>query len=228
MEGNAEFYSSPQLAVMGIDESAFGELNEQKKFKLAMDRLLALSKDADGDSPTIQQLQQATMTPHSDMLRTVASAFSGETGIPLNSLGVIHDNPASAEAIRAAEHDLLIDVTYQNKFVLSSAVKGIAQLAVMVRDGLIEAPAEAWRLSAVFADPEFRSTSANADAYVKLAGANEDLKNSSVLLETVFDEDRVERIVDERKRAQGGTVLTQLLASRTAPTQEVVPNGGAG
>ena len=200
MEGNAEFYSSPQLAVMGIDEEAFGELNEQKKFKLAMDLLLALSKDADGDSPTIKQLQQATMTPHSDMLRTVASAFSGETGIPLASLGIIHDNPSSAEAMRAAEHDLLIDVTYQNKFVLASAVKEVSTLAVMVRD-LTEPPAEAWKLSALFADPEFRSTSANADAYVKLAGANPDLASSPVLLETVFDEDRVERIVDEHRQA---------------------------
>jgi hypothetical protein len=97
----------------------------------------------------------------------------------------------------------------------------------MVRDGLTEAPDEAWRLSASFADPEFRSTSANADAYVKLAGANEDLKNSSVLLETVFDEDRIERIEAERTRAQAGTALTQLLAARQ-PTQEVTADGGAG
>ena len=228
MEGNAEFYSSPQLAVLGIDESAFGELSEQKKFKLAMDRLLALTKDADGDSPTIQQLQQATMTPHSDMLRTVASAFSGETGIPLASLGIIHDNPSSAEAMRAAEHDLLIDVTYQNKFVLSSAVKEVATLAAMVRDGLTEPPEEAWKLSALFADPEFRSTSANADAYVKLAGANPELAQSPVLLETVFDEDQVGRITEDRRRAQSGSVLQSLVASAQAQAPQVVTANGAG
>jgi hypothetical protein len=224
MEGNAEFYSSPQLAIEGIDPEAFGEVSEQAKFKLAMDRLIALTRDADGNTPNIKQLQQATMTPHSDMLRTVASAFSGETGIPLSSLGIIHDNPSSAEAMRAAEHDLLIDVTYQNKFVLASAVKNIAQLSVMVRDGLTEPPEEAWKLSAAFSDPEFRSTSANADAYVKLAGANPDLSNSPVLLETVFTEDKIERILDERKRAQAGGALAQLLAGGTpaadgAPTE---------
>jgi len=213
MEGNAEFYSSPQLAIEGIDPDSFGEVSESKKFKLAMDRLIALTRDADGNAPSIKQLQQATMTPHSDMLRTVASAFSGETGIPLNSLGVIHDNPASAEAIRAAEHDLLIDVTYQNKYVLSNAVANIARLAAMVRDGLTEPPAESWKLSARFADPEFRSTSANADAYVKLAGANEDLKSSPVLLETVFDDDQVERIQDERKLNQAGGLIGQLLGA---------------
>lgn len=226
MEGNAEFYSSPQLAVLGISDEAFGGLDDSKKFKLAMDRLIALTSDEDGNKPELKQLQQATMTPHSDMLRTVAMAFSGETGIPPHSLGIIHDNPSSAEAIRAAEHDLLIDVTYQNKFVLSSAVKNIAQLSVMVRDGLTQPPEEAWKLSAVFADPEFRSTSANADAYVKLAGANPDLANSPVLLETVFDDDGIARIESDRARAQAPGVLSQLLASRQPPTPEVIPNGG--
>ena len=216
MEGNAEFYSSPQLAIEGIDPDAFEGQSEQKKFKLAMDRLIALTKDEDGDKPTIKQMQQATMTPHSDMLRTVAMAFSGETGIPPHSLGIIHDNPSSAEAIRAAEHDLLIDVTYQNKYVLAYAVKNIATLAVMVRDGMTEPPAEAWKLSARFADPEFRSTSANADAYVKLAGANEELASSAVLLETVFDDDQVERITEERKRGQAGGLLQQILSGSPA------------
>lgn len=230
MEGNAEFYSSPQLAIEGIDPDAFGEVSEQKKFKLAMDRLIALTRDADGNAPSIKQLQQATMTPHSDMLRTVAMAFCGETGISPPSLGIIHDNPSSAEAVRAAEHDLLIDVTYQNKFVLASAVKSIAQMAVMVRDGLTEPPAEAWKLSAVFADPEFRSTSANADAVVKLAGGLPDLAQSTVLLEEIFDEEKIARIADERKRAQAGNRLDSLIAAtrQVGPTQEVVADGGAG
>ena len=229
MEGNAEFYSSPQIAIEGIDPDAFGDVSEAKKFKLAMDRLIALTRDADGNAPTIKQLQQATMTPHSDMLRTVAMAFSGETGIPPHSLGVIHDNPSSAEAIRAAEHDLLIDVTYQNKQVLGTAVRNIATLAVMVRDGLSEPPAEAWKLSARFSDPEFRSTSANADAYVKLAGANEDLKSSSVLLETVFDDDQVARIEEERTRGQSQANRMALIeAARARVTlQEVPADGGA-
>lgn len=214
MEGNAEFYSSPQIAVEGIDADAFEGISESKKFKLAMDRLLALTKDEDGDKPTIKQMQQATMTPHSDMLRTVAMAFSGETGIPPSSLGIIHDQPASAEAIRAAEHDLLIDVTYQNDYVLGTAVRNIAKLAVMVRDGLTEPPAEAWKLSAKFADPEFKSTTAEADAAVKLAGGFPELAKSTVLLEEVFDQDQILRIQEERTRSNAGGLLDRILAER--------------
>lgn len=220
MEGNAEFYSSPQLALLGVDEDAFSDLTESKKFKLAMDRLLALSKDADGDSPSLMQLQQATMTPHSDMLRTVAMAFSGETGIPPSSLGIIHDNPSSAEAIRAAEHDLLIDVTYQNKYVLQTAVANIARLAVMVRDGLTEPPAEAWKLSASFADPEFRSLSAKADAVQKLASDMDELSKHPVLLEQIFDDDQVIRIREERTRSAAPGILERVL-SRTPVTEPV-------
>jgi hypothetical protein len=35
------------------------------------------------------------------MLRQLAAQFAGETGVPLNSLGVVQDNPSSAEAIYA-------------------------------------------------------------------------------------------------------------------------------
>jgi hypothetical protein len=236
MEGNAEFYSSPQLAIEGIDPDAFGEVSESRKFKLAMDRLIALTRDADGNTPNIKQLQQATMTPHSDMLRTVASAFSGETGIPLAELGILHDNPSSAEAMLTAERKLMLEVGNQNDVVLGESVTQIGVLAVMVRDGLTQPPTDAWKLSARFADPEFRSLSANADAYVKLAGANPDLANSPVLLETVFDEDQVERILDERKTAQAGARLDALVAAATnptpvtpiqsRPTQGALANGG--
>lgn len=226
MEGNAEAYSWPQIAVEGIDPESFGEMSETKKFKLAMDRLIALSRDADGNMPNIKQLQQATMAPHSEMIRTVASAFSGETGISLAELGILHDNPASADAMFMAERGLLLDVKYQNEMVFSSAVRNIATLGVMVRDGLTEPPAEAWKLSAVFADPEFRSYAAKADAYVKFAGADPDLAKSSVLLETIFDEDQVKRIQADRTRAQAGGLLSQLIANKPAqPVTPAVPEG---
>lgn len=202
MEANAEFYSTPQIALLGVDPESFdGQMSESMKFKLAMDRLLALTKDQDGEKPELTQLSQASMSPHSDMLRTVAMAFSGETGIPPSSLGIIHDQPASAEAIRANEHDMLVDVSYQNKFVLSDAVREIAILAVMVRDGLKDVPDEAWSLSARFADPEFQSLSAQSDAVQKLAPQMPVLAQYPVLLEQVFDDDQVARIQADQRRS---------------------------
>lgn len=194
MEGNAEFYSSPQLAIEGIDPSAFEGVDEQRRFKLAMDRIIALTKDQDGDKPSIKQMQQATMTPHSDMLRTVAMAFSGETGIPPSGLGIIHDQPASAEAITASERYLLADVMYQNEMVLKPAVTEIATLAVMVRDGLSEPPKDSWKLSSYFSDPEMRALSTKADAVQKLASDMDTISRHPVLMEQIFTDDEIKRI----------------------------------
>lgn len=227
MEGNAEFYSTPQLALLGVDPDSFdGAMPESMKFKLAMDRLLALTKDSDGEKPELKQLAQASMAPHSDMLRTVAMAFSGETGIPPSSLGIIHDQPASADAIRANEHDMLIEVTYQNKYVLSYAVRDIAILAVMVRDGLSEVPDEAWKLSTRFADPEFQSLSAQSDAVQKLASTMPTLAQYPVLLEQIFDQNEVERIMADQRRSTVAAFMQQVQERVTSPRVEEAANAG--
>lgn len=214
MEGNAEFYSSPQIALLGMSDEAFDKLSasDEKRFKLAMDRVIGFTKDDEGKAPELKQLSQASMQPHSDMLRTVAMAFSGETGIPPSSLGIIHDQPASAEAIRAAEHDLLIDATHHNRYVHSQTVRDVMGLAVMVRDGLTETPGELRRLSVRFADPEFRSLSAQADAVQKLASDMPNLSKWGVLLEQVFDDSQVERIQADRRMNEARSLVDQFMS----------------
>lgn len=230
MEGNAEFYSSPQIALLGVDyETFYGDnpMSENEKFKLAMDRLLAISKDEDGDKPDLKQLQQATMTPHSDMMRTIAMAFSGETSLPPSSLGVIHDQPASAEAIRAAEHDLLIDASYHNNSVHPKAVKQIMELAVMVRDNATVVPDDMWRLSVRFIDPEFRSLSAEADAVTKIGAAMPSLVDQPVLLERIFTADEVERIRVDGQKSSVASLVDRIANAQQAP-QNVVDAQQAG
>lgn len=220
MEGNAEFYSSPQIALLGVDyESFYGDnaMSESEKFKLAMDRLLAISKDEDGDKPDLKQLQQATMTPHSDMMRTIAMAFSGETSLPPSSLGVIHDQPASAEAIRAAEHDLLIDASYHNNSVHPKSVKQIMELAVMVRDNVTVVPDDMWRLSVRFIDPEFRSLSAEADAVTKIGAAMPSLVDQPVLLERIFTADEVERIRVDGQKSSVASLVDRIANAQAVP-----------
>ena len=219
MESNAEVYSSPLVVLEGVDADSFETPAAALAFKLAQDRALALTKDEDGASPTVKQLQQATMTPHSEMLRTFAGQFSGETGIPVSALGIIHDQPASAEAIRAAEHDLLIDVTYHNRVVFSRAVEDIARLAWQTINPRQALPAEAWKIEALFTDPEFRSTSGKADAALKLA-AHPLLADSTVTLEGLFDQDTIKRITDERRRSAGASLVDRLLSQ---PVESVNP-----
>ena len=129
----------------------------------------------------------------------------------------IHDQPASAEAIRAAKHDMLVDASYQNKYVLSGSMQEIAILSVMVRDGLSTPPVEAWRLSSRFADPEFRSLSAQADAVQKLSSDMDTLAKYPVLLEQIFDDDQTERIRADARRSQGASLIERLANANSIP-----------
>ena len=49
------------------------------------------------------------MQPHIDYMRSLAARFSGETNVPLSELGMVTDNPASAEAVYAAKESMIVD-----------------------------------------------------------------------------------------------------------------------
>lgn len=67
-----------------------------------MSAMMMFTKDEDGDKPTVSQFSQQSMAPHIDELRSLASAFAGETGLTIDDLGFSTENPSSAEAIKAS------------------------------------------------------------------------------------------------------------------------------
>ena len=71
-----------------------------------MSSMLQYSKDEDGDSPTIGQFSQQSMNPHMEQLKMFAALFAGETGLTLDDLGFVTENPSSAEAIKASHENL--------------------------------------------------------------------------------------------------------------------------
>ena len=101
-EISAEFYSFPQKYVLGRDPDG----DPLDKWKATISSLLEISAGENGDKPTVGQFQQQSMQPHVDQLRMFASLFAGETGLTVDDLGFVSDNPASAEAIKAS-HDTL-------------------------------------------------------------------------------------------------------------------------
>ena len=101
-EISAEFYSFPQKWVTGLEEGA----DKFDKWQATMASILAFTKDADGDRPTVGQFTQGAMTPHMDQLRMFTSLFAGETGLTLDDLGFPSDNPSSADAIRSQHESL--------------------------------------------------------------------------------------------------------------------------
>lgn len=100
----AEFYSFPQKYIVGLSQDA----EPMEKWKATISSFLQFTKDSDGDSPKLGQFTQPSMSPFTEQLRTLASGFAGETGLTLDDLGFVTENPSSAEAIKASHETLRI------------------------------------------------------------------------------------------------------------------------
>ncbi|MDY3007006.1 hypothetical protein [Anaerococcus porci] len=100
----AEFYSFPQKYIVGLDPEA----EPLDQYKATIASILQFSKDQDHESPKLGQFPQTSMAPFTEQLKTLASAFAGETGLTLDDLGFVTDNPSSAEAIKASHETLRI------------------------------------------------------------------------------------------------------------------------
>lgn len=98
----AEFYSFPQKFLLGRDPDAEG----LDTWKATVSTMLDISKGEDGSVPRLGQFTTASMAPFVDQLRMIASLFAGETGLTLDDLGFVTDNPSSAEAIKASHETL--------------------------------------------------------------------------------------------------------------------------
>lgn len=100
----AEFYSFPQKYVVGLSPDA----ERMDTWRATVSSFLKLDKDMDGDSPKLGQFAQPSMSPFTEQLKTLASSFAGESGLTLDDLGFVTDNPSSAEAIKASHETLRV------------------------------------------------------------------------------------------------------------------------
>lgn len=128
-EISAEFYSFPQKYATGLSEDA--EILD--KWRASMSTLLTFTKDEDGDKPTVGQFQQQSMLPYTEQLRTFAALFAGETGLTLDDLGFVSDNPSSQEAIKAS-HETLRLAAKKAQRTFGSGFLNVGYLATCVRD----------------------------------------------------------------------------------------------
>lgn len=210
----AEFYSSPQRYILGADPEAF-DGGTASQWQSIMGRLWALDHDEEAAFPTsVGQFPQVSMQPHGEQLRMFASLFAGETSLPLDELGIISDNPSSAEALHASERRLVL--------VTNGAVRGWSprleramRTAVELREG--KAVPELAGLQALWGNTALPSEAAATDSAVKLVGAFPDLASSPVMLARAgFDAPTIERLEGDRRRFAARQLAADALAARAA------------
>mgnify|MGYP000216072285 FL=1 len=102
MSVSAQFYSFPQKWVTGLDN----DTDTFDKWQMVMSAMMAFARDEDGNSPTVGQFVQQSMSPYNEQLKTIASLFGGETGLTLDDMGFPSSNPSSAEGIKASHETL--------------------------------------------------------------------------------------------------------------------------
>lgn len=212
MEANAEFYSAPKLWFLGLH----GKFKKDVWSSL-VSAINGVSKDLDGDVPQLQQVSQASMAPHTEMLRTIAMLVASETSLPVNDLGITMDNPASAEAMAAAERKLSREADRQNR-LFGRALKDVMGMAVMLDHGLSEVPDEIRDLRPVWAPTREVSDAARADYYAKVSQVNPAWAESDVGLAKLgltFSELQSFRAYQREQRAKEH--IDQLRAANTAP-----------
>lgn len=125
----AEFFSYPQRYALGLSPDA----EPMDKWQAAMSSFMAITSDEEGETPTLGQFQQQSMAPHTEQLRMFAALFAGETGLTLDDLGFVTDNPSSAEAIKAS-HETLRLTARKAQRTFGTGFLNAGYLAACIRD----------------------------------------------------------------------------------------------
>lgn len=211
----AEFYAAPRMYALGVSKDAFSK----GKWQAAIDRWFAIGKDQDGDLPEVGQFAQMTMQPLSDQYRWYASQFSGETGVPLSSLGIVTDNPSSAEAMWADDRRLLMTANRQNRIMGHSLVR-IARRAIMLRDDLTEVTDEMRQLDASWARVDATSPVTATTGVAQLTQAVPSFGESEVALEMAgLSRPDINRVMADRRRSASRLALAALAGAQPEPEQ---------
>ena len=249
-EVSAEFYSSPQRYAIGVDENAFADKDGNIKtgWETVLGRVWAVPHgEVDEDTgnqphPTaVGQFPQMTMQPNIEHLREIATMFAGETSLPVSYLGIIHDNPASADAINAGEADLN-KVAERDHVSLGDGWVQLAQLAIMLRDGLTEVPDELRLLKARWGNPATPTRQAAAQSVMSLVSTGVYLPRSEITWEQIgLDQATIDRLKLEEEAEQrriqremllqtaaGASPRAQQLGARQQQLQGGQPAGQGG
>lgn len=208
---SAEFFTAPQKYILGAEDSIFAE---KSKWDQYIGQWLAITKDEDGDLPQVGQFSQGSMQPHTEYMRQLAAEFAGETGVPISSLGVIHDNPASADAIFAAKEDAIIDAANFNRDN-ASALARIGKLALAVTRGVSASDLDDAEKTIMprFRSPDRPSVASTTSAMIQQATVLPWLAESRVMLEQLgYDEAQIVRLLSDKAKAEARAMIAQQMA----------------
>ncbi|VCT89470.1 hypothetical protein MHAS_01163 [Mycolicibacterium hassiacum DSM 44199] len=223
MQATAELMGVPQRLIFGIKPEEIGVDSEtgQTMFDAYLARILAF-EDAEGK---IQQFSAAELANFTNALDQIAKQVAAYTGLPPQYLSTAADNPASAEAIRAAENRLIKKVERKN-LIFGGAWEEAMRIAYRIMKGG-EVPPEMHRMEVVWRDPSTPTFAAKADAATKLYGNGQGViprERARIDMGYSVKEREEMRRWDEEEAAMGlGLLGTMVDPDPTAPPKPAQP-----
>lgn len=221
-----EFATSPQKYLLGVTDEQYDVLINNK-FKQYVGSILAATGNPEtGANPVFGQLQQGSITPHTDMLRILATQFSAATGLTVTDTGVVNDaNPTSSDAI-LAQSQTLVMLAEQLNTGNGDSLYQIAQMALAIERGITpaELPDDDKGIVAHFRNPAMPSVAVTADAAIKIASARKEFASTDTFLEMIgFDQADIRRIKAQEQRVRGQQLL-QNLSEESSTQDEAAPD----
>lgn len=216
MSVSAAFYAHPKEYMINLTAEQF-EAMVKDKWKYVMGAMMLAEADENADRPVeYGQLSATSPQPYIDMLMTYAKMFSGETGVPVNSLGVIQDNPSSAEAIQAAREDICLAASDLIEGS-SSSLRNVALMAMAVEGSckIDDLTDEQFSVMAHFKNPSMPSIVSQADAAMKIAKVDKGFAGTEVFYEMLgISHADIARVKAEKERNETRQRISELMAQR--------------
>ena len=209
MEVAAESSTLPQTWLVG---TAARVINDGNKYDASMGAINEVTKDEDGDSPSLWQSAQLQMAPLSEYFRNLACQMSSVTNVPVSFFGVSNDNPSSSDAIAASLEPLVIDAKNLNRDN-GCALRNVAYMALAVVHGTDFATERdrGANVNPRFMSPAYPSIVSQSDAVLKQVQAIPKLANSDVMLELLdFTDEQMQRIDSDNRKAMGRALVDQM------------------
>lgn len=219
-------YAVPMRAILGLSDAMYDALMKSKWGTYLNPMLLATSNK--GQVPQLQQLPSNSPQALISLIEADAKLFSGSTGVPLNSLGIVQDNPSSAEAIAESRKDLTDEAESLIVEQLIPSMRDVAFMVMAVESNKKVDQLDDVQLSVMpkFANPAMPSMSARTDAAMKIASVDDGFAGTDVFYEmTGLDQATIARLRSEKQRAQAVSAIKALNASDIEPEAQ---DGGGG
>lgn len=208
MEVGAEFFTFPQRYILGASEDMFSTMpegatqsedgtwrdvdgnevqpvsSEYAKFKAYIGALLAISRDENGDIPSVGQFSASTADNFTAVFENDAQRFSGATNVPLAQLGVLSNTYTSSDALSATDNPLILAVESMNRqYGEALANIGRMMLAVLQECTLDKLSEQEQSIQCAWKDPSMPTLSSRADAWTKLASVDNSIVGTRVFYE---------------------------------------------